>query len=213
VMASASIEPPAVGDTAVVRPPRGREAAPLSGAVFHIESSGDYCLVAVGEVDGAAVDEKMVVRRPDPEQPLRWREALELTLDKVNITYSGAYVRSLIPNQPPLAPWEFAHRRQPAATLWRGCGAVDRILQRSRTVVARLTVEADVSPGTVVRLIPQDAEAGREGSSRFGAARAHSGPAAGVVLHRADVRLIVFVPQGWGNPEQLANATVELADP
>jgi hypothetical protein len=200
VMASASVESPAVGDVALVRPPAGREAGPLSAAVFHVEPGGDYCLVAAGEVDGIQEGEKLVVRRPDPEHPGRLREAVELTLDKVNITYSGALVRSLIANQPPLAPWEFAHRRTPGLPVWRSCGRVDRVLEASRTALAELSAEADVAPGRLVRLVPGSAPAAGE-------------PAGGVVLHRAGSRLTLYIPPGWGEPERLAGAAVETADP
>ncbi len=195
MMASATSQPVEVGDQAWARSPAGPPARPLTAPVFKVEGEQDYCLIAAGEVDGITSGEKLLVRRPDPASGHELEDIAELTVDKVNVDYSGAYSRPLNTEGLRVRPWDFAERKTPPLPRYHPIGVVSRVLS-SRTLMADVDLGATLPPGTLLRLASGDAR----------------GYWAGIVLRKAGDHAFIYVPPGWGEPDTLAHAGVEMSD-
>jgi len=198
---AASVQPPEVGDVAVVRPGPEAGAFPMGAVVFKVAGS-DYALIAAGESDGVRVGERWVIRRPSPENPTRWPIAAELAVTTVKVNHCGAVIRPMDSKSSQLLPWAWAERHEPPWPHWVPVGKVTRAAPEHRWAVAGLDYPADLKPGSIVRWRPAP-----DGSAQEVLGGRPRG--AGVVLHVAGKRVVFFVPPGWGRAAMLAGARLE----
>jgi hypothetical protein len=193
MIASASVDEPAVGDEAVVRPAPGPAPHAVRAVVFNIQD--DVCLLATGEADGVQVGEKFVVRRAIDGKNI---DIAELSIYTVKIDYAGARIRLITPENHPVQKWDFAERQVETATAWRTLGTIQRLLPESRTAFVSLATGSVIVPGTVVRLCPKSDVADNSG--------------AGIVLYVEARGIDLYIPSGWADLEAMANARIQLPE-
>jgi hypothetical protein len=184
-----SLETPREGDTAILRAPSGPPLPPLIAPIYRIEES--YCLVAAGEADGVQRGEKMLVMRPDANEADSIA-AFEITIEKVEISFSGGNVRQLDPVAKKLRVWEMAERKKPPWPRWNSAGIVSAVDASARVVLADIDPKCGVKPGDLLELVPGP----------------QSPIAAAVVLWRTADRCIATLPDGWGDAATLEQAKV-----
>lgn len=195
------------GDRACVRSPAGSPAMPLSAAIFEILSTpdGQFARIAAGETDGVQTGEKFIVRRRDDADATLRKDIAELTVQSVHVDHCTAGIHPLDPQAPPVRVWDFAERREPLLPDWRAIGIVqERVVPASHAVTATLEPLSTAVVGRIVRCVPEEPADPHAPAPRAAAA---------IVIHRSGDEAVLFVPPGWGQVEDLANARVELFDP
>lgn len=194
LIVSASIDEPAVGDRAVVRPPAGAGPQPIRAVVFNIQ--GDVCLLAAGEADGVRVGEKFVVPRSIDGNVI---DVAELTIYTVKVDYAGARVRLITLENHPIQKWDFADRRMAPPATWQTVGTIRNVVTEARTAFVQLTEGSAISPGAIVRISPKTDTS--DGARAAGA---------GIVLNVNEPGAVLFVPNGWANVIHLNDASIEI---
>ncbi|HOW72320.1 MAG TPA: hypothetical protein PKY77_17100 [Phycisphaerae bacterium] len=199
---SASRQAPEVGDTAIIRPSPAPPLKPILAAVFRV-APDQYCLVAAGESDGVAIGDKFIVRRPDPKAPSRPLEIAELTVKTVKVEHCGADVKPLGDGESKLAIWDFAERVGQPVPRWQGIGAVREVDTQARTAILDADASSVLIRGQMVRWLPvaQESSKGSPGGQAPGAA---------LLIHPMLNQAMLYVPPGWGRPEQLEHARIEV---
>lgn len=195
---SASLEQPKEGDEIVMRPPPGPPAPPLQCVIFRVEE--DYCLIAAGEVDGVQRGERLSVCRREGATDAG-KLIAEITIDKVNVDYSGALIRSMDPAGARTEPWDIAERHEPPWLHWKVRGRVESTDAAARITTITCEENSEIGTGDIVGLI-STASPGENTGRLLGG---------GVVLSRDGRRAFAYVPPGWAEIQDLSNASIILS--
>lgn len=204
---SASKQAAQVGDTAILRPSPAPPHKPLAAAVFRV-APDQYCLVAAGESDGVALGERFIVRRTDPKNPGRFLEIAELTVKTVKVEHCGADVKPLAGGENRLETWDFAKRVDQPIPRWQAIGVVRQFDPLARSATVDVGASAGLIRGQIVRWLPATNESATKASSR--PASIDRNPGAAIVLHPMLDQTTLYVPPGWGSPDQMEHARVEV---
>jgi hypothetical protein len=180
---------PAEGDWAYVRLGAGPPLSPLSAVIFRVVQ--DYCLVAAGEVDGVKRGEKLQVFGKGNAK----KAVAEITIDKVNVDYSGGSVRILDAAAAPLQVWNFAERIEPRRARWDEIGEVKNVDPKWRVCGCSLKQGVTVTAGSVIGLSGQGSE-----------------QVAGLIVTPVSDGALVYIPPGWGDLDRLKGARVMMAE-
>jgi hypothetical protein len=197
---------PTSGDRAIARAAVSDQPVPLTAAVFRVER--DYCLITAGEGDHVKKGERFVVRRPDPAYPGALYDVAELTVETVKIDHSGATIRHLVPDEPPVHDCDICERRMAGVPTWEPVGIVSRVNAPARTIWADVDSQVRIESGDVVRWLPLRQNGADERGSPEEWEPTFSGA---VVVGRRPYEAGLYVPLGWGPIRHAPGARIEIA--